>query len=75
MVPPKNAFLSLRLPIFGSSYYQCFYTFGIAPRLVLLEHAIPAPTSRDQIIRSESEGPQTSSYEYWQIQSLQILLY
>ena len=33
MVPPKNAFLSLRLPIFGSSYYQCFYTFGIAPHL------------------------------------------
>ena len=31
MVPPKNGFLSLRLPIFGSSYYQCFYTFGIAP--------------------------------------------
>ena len=31
MVPPKNGFLALRLPIFGSSYYQCFYTFGIAP--------------------------------------------
>ena len=31
MVPPKNAFLSLRLPIFGSSYYQCFLYFGIAP--------------------------------------------
>ena len=25
MVPPKNAFLSLRLPIFGASYYQCFF--------------------------------------------------
>ena len=35
MVPPKNAFLSLRLPIFGSSYYQCFYTFGIAPIIVI----------------------------------------
>ena len=35
MVPPKNAFLSLRLPIFGSSYYQCFYTFGIAPPQVM----------------------------------------
>ena len=30
MVPPKNGFLSLRLPIFGASYFQCFYTFGIA---------------------------------------------
>ena len=35
MVPPKNGFLSLRLPIFGSSYYQCFYTFGIAPGLLM----------------------------------------
>ena len=34
MVPPKNAFLSLRLPIFGSSYYQCFLYFGIAPLLL-----------------------------------------
>ena len=33
MVPPKNAFLSLRLPIFGSSYYQCFLYFGIAPNI------------------------------------------
>ena len=24
MVPPKNRFLSLRLPIFGASYFQCF---------------------------------------------------
>ena len=31
MVPPENGFLSLRTPIFGSSYYQCFYTCGIAP--------------------------------------------
>ena len=31
MVPPKNAFLSLRLPIFGASYYQCFYIFWVAP--------------------------------------------
>ena len=29
MVPPKNAFLSLRLPIFGASYY----IFGVAPYL------------------------------------------
>ena len=36
MVPPKNAFLSLRLPIFGSSYYQCFYTFGIAPIMTII---------------------------------------
>ena len=35
MVPPKNGFLSLRLPIFGASYHQCFYTFGMAPWLWL----------------------------------------
>ena len=31
MVPPKNGFLSLRLPIFGASYFHCFYTRGMAP--------------------------------------------
>ena len=31
MVPPKNGFLSLRLPIFGASYLQFFYTRGMAP--------------------------------------------
>ena len=29
MVPPKNAFLSLCLPVFGASYY----IFGVAPYL------------------------------------------
>ena len=33
MVPPKNGFLSLRLPIFGASYFHCFYARGIAPNL------------------------------------------
>ena len=31
MVPPKNGFLSLRLPIFGASYLPFFYTRGMAP--------------------------------------------
>ena len=31
MVPPKNGFLSLRLPIFGASHLQFFYTRGMAP--------------------------------------------
>ena len=36
MSAPKNAFLSLRLPIFGASYCQYFYTRGMAPCIFVL---------------------------------------
>ena len=48
MVPPKNAFLSLRLPIFGSSHYQCFLYFGIAPLKRCLRKAVKKMCGRQE---------------------------
>ena len=67
MVPPKNGFLSLRLPIFGSSYYQCFYTFGIAPCSVgIFGIGIPhIGRSRGSYFQLSRQKPDQNQFIVW----------
>ena len=67
MVPPKNGFLSLRFPIFGSSYYQCFYTFGIAPCSVgIFGIGIPhIGRSRGSYFQLSRQKPDQNQFIVW----------
>ena len=54
MVPPKNVFLSLCLPIFGASYFSASIFLGW---LLIINHWLPYPIPRPPLRQSVTKNP------------------